>query len=113
VGSRCAVVALAWLAFQAPGTTPAGRILDRLEQAVKAPLPGAPARPVSRPEQVWVPDRYVVRPDGVVLHVPAHWERPISSTEVYAPPLVACPAAGPCVLVPAGPRPPIEVRPGP
>jgi hypothetical protein len=107
---------LAWLAFQMPGatgTTPSGRVLDRLERAVKTPLPGVPAPQVSRPNQLWVPDRYVVRPDGVILHVPAHWERSISSTEVYAPPLVACPTVGECVLVPAGTRPPADVRPGP
>ena len=95
------------------GTTPSGRVLDRLEQAVKAPLPEIPAPQISRPDRVWVPDRYVVRPDGVLLHVPAHWESPISSTEVYAPPLVVCPAVGPCVLVPAGTRAPVNVRPGP
>jgi hypothetical protein len=95
-------------------STPSGRVFDQLENAVKTPLPGVPAPQVSRPDRIWVPDRYVVRPDGLILHVPAHWERPLSSTEVYVPPLIACPTvAGECVMVPAGPRAPVEVRPGP
>jgi hypothetical protein len=127
IGARVAVAVLTWLVFQATGggttpggritpggrPTPGGRVLDQLENAVKTPLPGVPAPQVTRPDRIWVPDRYVVRPDGVLLHVPAHWERPISTTEVYVPPLIACPTAGECVMVPAGPRPPVEVRPGP
>jgi hypothetical protein len=95
-------------------STPSGRVFDQLEKAVKTPLPGAPPPQVSRPDRIWVPDRYVVRPDGLIFHVPAHWERPLSSTEVYVPPLTACPTVGgDCITVPPGPRPPVEVRPGP
>jgi hypothetical protein len=111
---RCAVIGLAWLAFQVTGsTTPAGPILDRLQQAVTRPLPAAPAPVVPRPDQVWVPDRYVVGPHGSRLHVPAHWERSLSTGEAFVPPLVACSATGECVLVPAGRRPPADVRLGP
>jgi hypothetical protein len=106
------VVAVGWLAFHGGAVTPGGAVLDRLEQSVRRPLPAAPARPVSRPDRVWVPDRYVARPDGTVLHVPAHWERLLDG-EVHAPPLVACSASGECVLVPAGRRPPPERRLGP
>src|SRR5262245_17529042 len=122
-----AVAVLAWLVVQATGgatpgvrmtpgvrSTPSGRVFDQLENAVKAPLRGVPAPQVSRPDRIWVPDRYVVRADGLIVHVPAPWERPLSTTDGCVPPLPACPTVGgACDVAPAGPRPPVEVRPGP
>lgn len=102
-----------WLAVHAGATTPAGPYLDRLQQAVTRPLPSVAEREVPRAPRVWVPDRYVPRPDGAVVHVPGHWERPVSAGEVHVPPLVVCTMAGECALVPAATRPPADVRVGP
>lgn len=104
---------MAWLAFQAGGTTPGARVLDRLEQAVTRPLPAVPAPQVTPPDRVWVPDRYLPGAAGTV-HVPGHWEQRITDREVYVPPLVACPTgSGECVLVPAGRRPSAYTRQAP
>ncbi|MGH7325143.1 MAG: hypothetical protein ACREJ9_10920 [Candidatus Rokuibacteriota bacterium] len=115
VGARWGARALvmAWLAFPLAGTTPGARVLDRLEQAVTRPLPAAPAPEVRRPDRVWVPDRYVPAPAGL-LHVPGHWEQRLTGGDVHVPPLIVCgTGTGECVLVPAGTRPPADIRQGP
>lgn len=108
-----AAVAVALLLAQGPTLGP--RPLDQLDRAVRRPppsLPPAPAPTRPRGEQVWVPDRYVDRPEGT-YHVPGHWERRIDEQQHYVPPLVVCNNLGGCVHVPAGVRPPPEVRQGP
>jgi hypothetical protein len=91
---------------------PSSRALDALERAVRQPVPQAPAAPVHRTPNVWVPDRYVPDPvRGGTVHVPGHWERRLSDREYYAPPLTVCnSASGECSTVPAGVRPPPETR---
>jgi hypothetical protein len=108
-----ASVLAGWLAFHLGAATAAGPYLDRLQQAVTRPLPSVAEREVPRASRVWVPDRYVPRPDGAVVHVPGHWERPVSAGEAHVPPLVVCTPAGECALVPASTRPPADVRVGP
>ena len=102
---------LTWLAFHLGGQTPASKVLDRLESSVARPLPALPQPEVRRPDSVWVPDRHVPRPGGKRALVPGHWERRVSDREVYAPPLAVCARpGGDCSLVPAGVRPPADVR---
>lgn len=92
---------------------PGGRVLDRLVQAVSGPLPRVDPSPIPRDDRLWVPDRYLPTPSGL-LHVPGHWELRISEREVWVPPLIGCrPATGRCVGLPAGIRPAPEARPGP
>ncbi len=94
-------------------TTPLSPAIQRSEQMSKRPLPILPAPRLTLPDQVWVPDRYVGVPgEPSFVHVPGHWERNISPTERYAPPLVGCnPATSSCVQIPGGVRPPPELRP--
>lgn len=106
--------ALVWagLGFQ-PSTSVGSRAINQLNRSVTRPLPSAPAPKAPARDRVWVPDRYVAGSDGLLLHVPGHWERRINDREVHAPPVVACPpGTGPCVLVPGGIRPEPEARPG-
>jgi len=58
-----------------------------------------------------VPDRYV-RVPGVSADVlvPGHWEQPVSSHEVYAPPLTGRTLQGGIVNFPAQSRPPAGER---
>jgi hypothetical protein len=106
-------VLIGGLAFHLGAVTPAGPVLDRLQQALTRPLPSVAERAVPRAPRVWVADRFVPRPDGAVVHVPGHWERPVSAREVHVPPLVTCTLTGECALVPAAIRPPAGVRVGP
>ena len=112
VKSAASVLVLGWLAFHLGGATPASKALDQLESSVRRPLPAVPQPEVQRPDRVWVPDRYIDRPGGIA-HVPGHWEQRISDHEVLAPPLTVCDTGGRCTLVPAGVRPPADVRRGP
>jgi hypothetical protein len=103
-----------WLMAGAVLLAPAGgsRVLDRLVDAVSRPLPRVGAPQVHREDRVWVPDRYLPAPRGLV-HVPGHWELRLSEREVWVPPLIGCrPASGACVTIPAGVRPAPETRPG-
>lgn len=107
--SAASILVLTWLAFHVGGPTPASRVLDRLESSLARPLPALPQPAEPRPDAVWVPDRRVNLPGGKRALVPGHWERRVSDREVYVPPLVVCPR-GECTLVPAGVRPPADVR---
>jgi hypothetical protein len=100
------------------GTSVGGRPLgpdpiDQLQRSVTRPLPRVDPPPVSRPDRVWVPDRYVTTPRGQQVLVPGHWERYVSPHETHVPPLVACTPAGECKLVPGGVRRAPELRQGP
>src|SRR5262245_6608298 len=112
-----ATVLLVWggLIFQPSitGGSAGSRAVDQINRSVTRPLPSVPPTRVAPSDQVWVPDRYVASSDGLLLHVPAHWERRVNDQEVHTPPVVACPTgSGPCVLVPSGIRPEPEARPG-
>jgi hypothetical protein len=110
-GGRGLVLA-ALVALQASGG-PAGRsALDRLDRAVRQPLPSLPPARLVPSDRVWVPDRYVDTSAGT-FHVPGHWEQRVNDRETAVPPLVACTAGGRCFLVPAGGRPAPEYRQSP
>ncbi len=113
IPSRLAPAAL--LVLILAGGTPMSRALDQLEGATMRPVPVAPQRTTPRPEMIWVPDRYIQMPGAAdTVHVPAHWERPLSPGEFHVPPLLVCePATGACQLSPAGVRGPADQRPGP
>jgi hypothetical protein len=86
------------------GTTPSGKILDRLREDVQRPGPAAPAPPrAPAPDMIWVPDRYV-RVPGVQgeVFVPGHWERRVSEHEVHVPPLTGRTDDGQTIQWPAG-----------
>jgi hypothetical protein len=112
IGILTQVLAGAWLLLAQVSGPPGSSALDALERAVKQPMPQAPAAPVHRSPDVWVPDRYVSDPvRGGTVHVPAHWERRLSDREYYAPPTTVCSSArGECSTIPAGVRPPPETR---
>jgi hypothetical protein len=125
-GRRCVLAALVLagpllggspLGVRAPssGGTPASGALERLERSVTRPAPVAPRSPAPRPDQVWVPDRYVPAPGAPEgLFVPGHWERRLSEREFYVGPLVVCrPGTTDCRTIPAGVRGPVETRDGP
>ncbi len=109
------LVAAVVLVLQLGGGTPGSKAVEEIERSVTRPVPGAPPPAVSRPDTVWVPDRIIRDPvHGAMLQVPGHWERRLSEREVYVPPLTVCNAvSGDCTTVPAGVRPPAEIRPGP
>jgi hypothetical protein len=96
------------------GTTPAGVLFDRLNNATTRPLPQAPASVPTTPSDVWVPDRFVQVPgmDGQVM-VPGHWERRLSDHQVYTPPLSGRATNGDIVNFPAGTQPPAHERQAP
>jgi hypothetical protein len=77
-----------------------------------SPLPQTRAAPP--PSAVWVPARHVFIPgSGETVLVPGHYERVISPTQVFVPPLIVQTTGGSSVTVPAGERPPVDVRAGP
>lgn len=89
------------------------RPIDQLDRAVRQPTPSVPPAPAPRTDMIWVPDRYLDRPEGS-LHVPGHWEQRLNPQEHYVPPLYVCNrSTGECAQIPAGVRPPPETRPGP
>jgi hypothetical protein len=66
------------------------------------------------PTLVWVPARHVFVPGtGEAVLVPGHYERVISATQVFVPPLIVHTPSGAVLTVPAGERPPLDVRAGP
>ena len=95
-------------------TTPAGPMLDRLNQSLRQPVPTLPPPTGQHPADVWVPDRIVPVPGSPHgAHVPGHWERRISDRENYVPPLVIRTPDGGTTTLPAGVAPPAEQRQGP
>jgi hypothetical protein len=96
----------------ATGGTPGARSIDQIQRSVTQPMPKLPSAPAPRNDRVWVPDRYVPGPGGPI-HVPGHWEQPLSSTQSRVPPLVVCGPGGDCALVPGGVRLPAEQRQAP
>jgi hypothetical protein len=93
------------------GTTPSGAIFDRLRESTTRPVPQVPPPVVVPPDMTWVPDRHVHVPgvDGPVL-VPGHWERRLSTHEVYTPPLTGTTPRGDIIHFPAGAQPPVHQR---
>jgi hypothetical protein len=90
------------------GTTTKGAA-EQIERGVRRPLPPLGPAPAPRADSVWVPDRWMGTPDGV-FRVPGHWEQRRADGGYDVPPLTACDAAGRCVNMPAGVKPPVEQR---
>ena len=97
------------------GGTPGRSPVEQIERSVTRPVPQAPAAPVERSPNVWVPDRYLADPmQGGTSFVPGHWERRLSDGQYYAPPSILCNSAGgACSTAPAGVRPPPDMRSAP
>ncbi|MGH7306349.1 MAG: hypothetical protein ACRELZ_23960 [Candidatus Rokuibacteriota bacterium] len=94
------------------GTTPGGAIFDGLNRSSTRPVPQTPPPAVRQPDMQWVPDRFVQVPgtDGQIL-VPGHWERRLSDSEVFTPPLTGrSPQGDTTIHFPAGSRPPVHER---
>jgi len=84
---------------------PMPRALDQARDSAMRPVPSVPPTSVSRPDSVWVPDRFVGIPgSGGQAHIPAHWERRLSDGESYVPPLTGSTPEGQVVPFPAGTR---------
>src|SRR2546428_5762657 len=84
---------------------------DQARDSAMRPLPSLPPTSVSRPDMVWVPDRFVGVPgSGGQAHIPAHWERRLPAGESYVPPLTGSTAEGQVVPFPGGTYPPAERR---
>jgi len=100
------------LLAQLGGSSSFNSAVDQIERSVTRPVPQAPAAPVERSPDVWVPDRYVAQPgQGGIAVVPGHSERRLPGGEYYAPPSAVCSSAtGECATAPAGVRPPPDMR---
>ena len=99
------------IVLQLGSGTPLQRSLDQIQRSVTRPVPQAPAPTVSRPSDVWVPDRFASDPvDGRLVPVPGHWERVLPSGEQYGPPITICGSTGACATIPAGVRPSLGQR---
>jgi hypothetical protein len=91
-----------------------GAVVDRLNRSSMRPLPPLPPVATPRPDSIWVPDRYLSLPAPAgQVHVPGHWEQPVSPHEVYAPPLAGRASDGTLLFFPAGVRPTPDARQAP
>lgn len=107
------VVALLLVA-QLGGGTPGSNAAEAIEHSVTRPVPQAPAAPVYRTPDVWVPDRVFSDPlQGGTHSVPGHWERRLPDGHYYAPPSTVCDSGSGCSTTPAGERPSPDTRIGP
>jgi len=106
-----ALLVLAQLGGGMRGRSP----VEQIERSVTRPVPQAPAAPVERSPNVWVPDRYLADPmQGGTSFVPGHWERRLSDGQYYAPPSTVCNSvSAACSTAPAGVRPPPDMRSAP
>lgn len=112
----CAVWLAAVAPVQAQNGLPGGRPPDAIDHAkalatrpyTTLPLPAPPA-------QVYVPERRFFSPElGREVVAPGHWERRVSDQRVDVPSLPVTDArTGATVTVPAGERPPADLRQGP
>ncbi len=100
------------LLAQLGGGSSIGSAVDEIERSVTRPVPQAPAAPVERSPDAWVPDRYLPDPvGGGTALVPGHWERRLPGGGYYAPPSTVCNSiSGECATAPAGVRPPPDMR---
>ncbi len=107
-----ALIAGGLLMLQAGSGTGVSRAVDSINAASRQPIPTVGPREVTRPDTLWVPDRWIPAPGtGGAALVPGHWERRISDRESYVPPLTTVnPADGSLQVFPAGVRPPAEER---
>ena len=107
-----ALIAGGLLMLQAGSGTGASRAVEQINAASRAPVPTVAPREATRPDMLWVPDRYIpTEGTGGAALVPGHWERRVSDRESYAPPLTAVnPTDGSRTVYPAGVRPPAEER---
>src|SRR5262245_11083234 len=114
-GSSTGIGGTAGISGMRGGSTYGGSVLgprpiDQLERAVRQAPPSAGPQPAPRNDMVWVPDRYLDRPEGT-FHVPAHYEQRLNPQEHYVPPLYVCNVGtGACAQVAPGVRPPPDLR---
>lgn len=99
--------------LQTGGGASTSQIVGRINASTTRPVPTVGPPEVTRPDRVWVPDRYVpIGDQPATALVPGHWERRVSDRELYAPPqAIVNPVDGSIRVVPAGPQPPVEERP--
>jgi hypothetical protein len=57
------------LLAQLGGGSPFSSAVDQIERSLTRPLPQAPAAPMERSPDVWVPDRYLADPGTSMLSV--------------------------------------------
>ena len=108
---RCGVTLIGALLLAQLGGGARDPIGDAKARALR-PVPQAPAQGAGT--SVWVPPRRVFLPGTTEeVWVPGHYERVISPTQVWVPPLSVESSGGQGVTIPAGERPPAGVRPGP
>src|SRR5215510_5393620 len=95
------------------GPTTVGRAVDQINQMSTRPLPSADPRPVTREDQIWVPDRIVRVPGQGDALVPGHWERMTPEGRRQVPPVTATDPSGNVTQypAPAGAYPPPAERP--
>jgi hypothetical protein len=111
IGPDQALVVALLLVAQLGGGTPGRSPVQQIERSVTRPIPQAPAAPVVRSPNEWVPDRYFADPvQGGTSLVPGHWERRLEGGDYYAPSTTVCNSAGGCSTVPAGVRRPPDTR---
>lgn len=108
-----ALASLSWLPASAEAGDAMARALQQVKAAAMRSLPSV--APAAAPREEWVPERRVWVPGlGVFATVPGHWERRISPTQSSVPMLVILREDDRAPLViPAGERPPAEIRSGP
>ena len=95
------------------GPTTTGRAVDQINQMSTRPLPSADPRPVTRNDQIWVPDRIVRLPGQGDSLVPGHWEQMTPEGRRQVPPVTATDPSGNVTSypAPAGGYPPPAERP--
>lgn len=95
------------------GPTTVGRAVDQINQMSTRPLPSADPRPVTRGDQIWVPDRIVRVPGQGDALVPGHWEQMTPEARRQVPPVTATDPSGNVTSYPspAGGYPPPAERP--
>ena len=95
------------------GPTTTGRAVDQINQMSTRPLPSADPRPVTRGDQIWVPDRIVRIPGQGDALVPGHWEQTTPEGRRQVPPVTATDPFGNVTSypAPAGAYPPPAERP--
>jgi hypothetical protein len=67
-----------------PRGTTTQQAVDQINRSATRPLPTPPPAAVSRPDSVWVPERWGLGD----VRIPGHYERRLPDGSVYVPPVV-------------------------
>jgi hypothetical protein len=86
------------------GGTTASQAVNQITGSATQGLSVPPPPTAARPDQLWVPDRWVPAPgQASPLLVPGHWEQRIDERRSYSPPIIVVdPATGASRVSPAG-----------